>query len=386
MRRGQAVIVGGGIGGLSAAIALKRADLEVHVLERSPQLMEVGAGIQVWFNGMIGAERLGVADRIRAAGLEMQGQIYASEHGAPLVEIPLGRIADRIGVPRPVSIGRPELLGVLADTLDPGEIRSGAECTGFEQDEGGVTVRIGESGEDRCDVLVVADGLDSSLRAAVTPARRVYAGYQYLRALTYYDDPRLPTDALLVMVGRGTRFGTIPIGAARRTVFGSFVAGEGDGLEQGAKAEFAARFAAFAPPAAELIDSIPDDSAITHTDIADIDPLARWSDGRVVLIGDAAHATTPNQGRGASEAMQDAVALADHLGAVDKDDAAEVAGALQRFADDRRGPTARVQGQSRRIGKMIALRNPIACAMRNQAFRLGLGRRMATAIEREFGS
>ena len=385
--RPRALIAGGGVAGLSAALALKRAGVAVKVFERTHPSPAIGAGLQIWFNGVLACDRLGVGDQLRAAGTPLEGQRFVSAHGKPLAEIDFGPVADRLGIPRPVSVGRRALLTLLADAVGADLIEYGANCTGWTQQDSQASLQIDGSREEVGEVLILADGLNSKLRSPLVPARRVYAGYQYLRAvIDDHDDVQMPPDRLYVAFGRGTRLGTVAMGD-RRALFGSFPAPEGmTDPPAGRKADFLHQFRGFARSILNLIASIPEGATIARTDIADIDPLSRWSEGRVVLTGDAAHATTPNQGRGASEAIEDAVFLADRLSSADLHRADDVARALRSFEDQRRHPTATVQTGSRRAGKLIKMHNPVACWLRNEiAIKRVLPARIVRGIEREFG-
>ena len=374
------IVVGGGIGGLTAALALKSAGYTVRVLEKGESPWEVGAGIQLWINGMAAARELGVEDVLRRAGATIEWQRLATATGKPLFDVPIGRAAEEHGLPKPIMIARPELIEALHEAVGSGTIEHGTECIGFKGDEAGATATLADGREERARVLVIADGIDSSLRPALTAAKPRYAGYQYLRALVRHDVRELEEGEFAMRLGCGDRIGTAEVGDGRRYAFGVVAAPEGAVSPDGDKAEMKRRFARFEPWVRELIDALPED-AVTRADIRDLSETDRWGEGRVIMIGDAAHATTPNLGRGASEAMEDGVALAGFLVAVDLDDGPAVAAALRAFEKRRRGPTEQVQADSARNGKVMAVRNPLACAVRDRVVRRVAGRMLTRQID-----
>ena len=381
----RVIVAGAGVAGLSTALALERAGIEVLVLERQDGPSEVAAGLQLWFNGVTAAEALGVADALRARGTPLVGQRFASASGKVLVDIPLAPLARRLGLPDPISVDRRLLQTTLADALQHTEIRYNAPCAGFVQ-EGEEVVVYASPAEERGSLLVIADGATSDLRPALVRARLVPAGYQYLRGVIgRVDHEALPPSWFYVAFGRGARFGTVEIGD-RRVVFGSFPAPVATGdPPEGRKADFARRFSDFAQPVGELIERAGAESPIARSDVVDIDPLERWTCGRAVMVGDAAHAMTPNQGRGASEAMQDGIVLADRLRGVDLAKGSDLEPALRSFEHDRHPPTKAVQEGSRRAGKLIVATNPLFCRVRDGlVLRHMFKRKLLRDIEREF--
>lgn len=380
----RAIVIGAGIGGLSAAIALRRIGIPVTVLERSAELREVGAGIQIWANGMAALDRLGLADEVARLGEPLEEMSFTSWRGQPLLQLPVGELARAAGVRLPVIVRRPDLLHALAEGAGEGTVRLGSDCVGYEQDGDGVTVRLADGREERGALVVAADGADSLVRMARLPqAKPRYAGYQYLRALCDLTDPRVPAGAFQFSFGRAHRFGI----HAGVYWFGVVVTPPGTvDSPAGRKRDLLECFRDFAEPVPTLVESVPDET-IGRTDIRDLEPLERWVDGRVVIVGDAAHATTPNLGRGAGEAIEDAITLAACLEAAGSlADGEQLAQALARFEQERRPATAAVQTKARRIGQMLSWRGRAACAAREAFMRTAMGRIMERETRTELAA
>ena len=354
------------------------------MLERSPHLQAVGGGITIWFNGVAGLDRLGLADAIEAVGERLEFQEMRTWRNSTLFEIPIGDLVRANGLRPPLVVRRPDLLRTLTEALDDGVVRAGVGCTGFEQDADGVTVQLSDGSSERAAVLVAADGIDSEIRAALLPdAQPRFSGYQYLRAVTDFEDARVPVGRLVFTFGRGDRFG---INACDGWTYWFAVIVAPPGTEDsalGRKRDLLERFADFPPPICDYIDATPE-SSIGRVDTRDLDPLSSWTSGRVTLIGDAAHATTPNMARGAGEAVEDAVALARELASAGTlEDGGRVEAALRAFEAERRPAATKVQKTARRIGKTASWRNPVACAFRDQLMRRVAGKAIVKQMREE---
>jgi 2-polyprenyl-6-methoxyphenol hydroxylase-like FAD-dependent oxidoreductase len=381
----KAIIAGGGIGGLGAALALQRVGVSVTVLERASELREVGTGIGVWVNGMVALRNLGLVDEVLARGPAYEVQELRSWRGDLLVATPVGKLARRYGVPPPIVIWRPALIDILGKALEPGVVELGAQVVGFEQDADGVTVRLADGREVRGDVLIGADGIHSAVRAQLSPAVRPrYAGYQYLRGITELTTPLFPPGRFVFAFGRGDRFGLSHIGPGRLYWWAVIVASEhASDPSEGRKADVARRFKSFMEPIPAVIESTPGDQILRNA-ISDLRPLSSWGVGRVTLLGDAAHATTPNLGRGAGEALEDAVALAASLSTVRRVNREAVPTVLRYYEARRMAPTARVQTTAWRLGVAASQRHPLVCRARDLLMRKVVGKIMVKQFAKEF--
>ncbi len=357
-----AVVVGAGIGGVTVTSALAQAGWRVTLLERAPELGEVGAGISVWPGAMRVLDNLGVGEALRADTVAT---------GPAGLRRPDGRWVARVDSTRldiPVMVHRARLHeAILASVPDTVEIRTGVTVT--DADPAGAVVT--DAGDRIAgDLVVAADGLRSVVRSALHPGPRPrYAGYTAYRGLA----PAGTADGGGETWGRGSRFGYAPLSDGR--IYWYATANTPPGRVVDAHGDVVRRFTAWHDPIPALLAATPAD-AVLHNDVYDLPlPLAPFASGRVALLGDAAHAMTPNLGRGACAAIEDAAALTRLLGAYD-----EIATALTSYDAERRRPTATLIRRSRLVGAVGQLDNRFALALRDTALRAAgalAGRRAA---------
>jgi FAD-dependent urate hydroxylase len=378
------MVAGGGIGGLSAALACGRRGIEVVVFESAPKLHTVGTAVQLWLNGTAALRALGVVDEVQEHGAPHERMEMKSVRGEVLVEVPVGELARRNGLPPALIVRRPDLIQVLGDALPSDVVRFDSTVEAVEQDEDGITAHLSDGRRERGAALVAADGLTSTLRRAVAPtASPRYAGYQYLRALVA-NDGFLDEGLFRFTFGRGDRFGMNDAGRGEVYWFAVVVAPEGaTDRPGGRKQEMLDRFRSFPPPIPSVIEATGD-TEIFRTDICDIDPLDRWGEGRFTLLGDAAHATTPNMGRGASEAIEDAAVLGRCLASAGTlSDPGVAAAALRSYEEARMPATRKIQTGARRIGKMASWSDPVRCRVRETVMKRLAGPGMVKQMEAE---
>ncbi len=345
----RAVVVGGGIGGTAAALALARAGIDVRVCEQARQLTEVGAGVSLAPNGLRMLERLGVGEGIARLG---------ARHVSTQLRLSDGQRARHephqfAQAGRNVGIHRADLLALLAEQLPPGTVRTGHRCTGFSQDAGRATASFANGTTVTADVVIGADGIHSVLQGfVVEPAEPVFSGVVAYRGLV----PRLdeyPADTMRMWVGETKHFLVFPVRAGRLLNYVGFVPSGTSVRESwsatGDPAALAEHFAGWDPVIGQVIAAIsrPGGSGF-QWGMYDRAPLPRWSSGRLTLLGDAAHPMLPHLGQGVNQALEDAVALATLLAACAS--SADVPRALAAYEKLRRDRTARVQLGSRRNG------------------------------------
>ena len=356
----RVIVIGAGIGGLAAAIALRRAGLMVEVHEQAPELREVGAGIGLWAHAIRALDRIDLGDVVRATAVPLLEPGLFTSHGRQLMRVSREELDPPFGDVT-VVIHRAELLDFLIAAFGRDHIRLSHTCVGFEQNAGGVTAKFNGGETASGDALIGADGLYSVVRARLHgDVKPVYAGYSAWRAVAKFDHARLrPGESW----GSGARFGQFPLSDGRVYWFACVNTPEGQRSPAGEKARLQTIFANYHDPIPALIEATAEET-ILRNDIYDRRTLRRWGNERVTLLGDAAHPMTPNLGQGACQALEDAVVLAECLRG-----ASDASIALRTYEHRRlRGANAIVT-RSRTIGRIAQLRHPLLVALRNAVFR-----------------
>lgn len=357
------VIAGAGIGGLTLAIALQRRGVPVRVLERAATLAPVGAGLALQPNATATIAALGLMDAIVAAGQLVTRAAILDDRGRPLGgEQDMRALSAPFGAPV-VAIHRGRLHAVLQNAVAPGTIQLGVEVADYELRGETVVVHCSDGSTVDTNVLVGADGLRSKVRRRVTgDGEPLYSGYTSWRGVT--DAGRGPQlTRMSESWGRGERFGMVDIGHGEIYWF-AVIDAQAGGTDRDARGELLARFGDWHAPVRAVLEATSPER-ILRTDIADRQPITRWHDGRVLLLGDAAHPMTPNLGQGACQAIEDAVVLADVLANSETVDEAS------RLYESRRVSRANaIVLAARRFGSIAQWSNPVAVRLRNLLMRV----------------
>jgi salicylate hydroxylase len=345
-------IVGAGIGGLAAAIALDRAGCDVTVFEQSRQFLRVGADINLTPNAVRALDGLGVGAAVRQHAARPTHRISRIwDSGEETSRLEMGDEAERrYGAPQ-LTIHRADLLAALAGVFPGDRVRFGKRAQTVTQDTEGVELKFADGSSARADVLVGADGIHSVVRTAmfgaenprftgvvafraVVPAERL-AGVPNLQAFTKWWGPN-PESQIV----------TFPLNQGRDIFIFATTAQESWHLEswttQGSVEELRSFYAGFHPDARALLDACDE---VLKTALYERDPLPYWSSGRLTLLGDASHPMMPFMAQGAGMAIEDGVVLARHLSAVTS--AAAVPAALMRYDAARLERTSKIQIGSR---------------------------------------
>jgi 2-polyprenyl-6-methoxyphenol hydroxylase-like FAD-dependent oxidoreductase len=374
----RAVVVGAGIGGLTSAIALRRAGLEVVVLERGSELREIGAGLVIWVGALRALDELGIGERVRESGtsLEVAGGVR-SPGGDVLMRVPMERFVARYGEIG-TGIHRRDLHRVLADAAGLDSIRLDAECTGVEGSAGAATVLL-ESGERlEADLVVGADGFNSAVaRSVAGPLRRSYAGYTVWRGIAA-GGSALAGAAAWESWGAGTEFGGFPVAGGDWYLYAAAVRPPGEPHPAGGHgADLLATFAGWHEPVEELI-RLAAPGGFHRNDLYDREVPERFHVGRVALVGDAAHPMRPHLGMGACQAIEDGHALGASLAGAPGVDEALAAYSAKRV------PRARTMVRdSKPAGELIKLRHAPLPQLRDLGMRLMPARLTAAMFERQ---
>lgn len=354
----KALIIGGGIGGLCAAIALRQAGIDANVYEKVTEMHEVGAGLTLWTNAVRALQKLGLTDALQAIGTPYTRATIYSWQGEILSETPVDALLKQFQVAS-IGVHRADLQAVLLNILGNDAMQLGAQCTGFTQHEAGVCVSFADGKEAWGDVLIGADGIHSVIRSQLFGlAKPRYAGYTAWRGVTLFQVEQI--GHAFETWGNGKRFGFVPLNQGRVYWFAThnMPQGRGDGT-MGTKRAVLDLFRGWHEPIEALIQAT-EESAILHNDIYDQKPLHHWGKGRITLLGDAAHPMTPNMGQGACQAIEDALVLAACLR-----NARNMEAALRAYEKERIKRTAAIVKRSRTIGRVAQWESPLACSIRN---------------------
>ena len=345
----RAAIIGGGMGGLAAANALMQRGLEVTVFEQAAALGEVGAGIFVYPNSLRQLERMGFREALAKVGAKVgPGSHYNRVDGSVVGNI---TTTDSAGWNGMYGMHRADILNALAAALPPQAVRTGHRAVGFSQtaDKAVVSFANGESFE--ADLVVAADGINSALQPfVVEPSPPEYSGFRAYRGLVSRDClESWPDDTHQVWMGEGKHFMVFPVRSGTLLNYVGFVPTPHETIESwsaiGDRDELAASFADWDPRVTNLLSKV---ETCFWWGLFDRRPLANWTNGRLTMLGDAAHAMLPHLGQGANQAVEDAVALGVLL---EGRTSADVPAMLRAYESLRRPRTAMIQSEARQNGR-----------------------------------
>jgi len=346
----KAIIIGAGIGGLTTAIALKRAGYQIEVYDRVKELRPVGAGISLWSNGVKVMNWLGLGDEIQKIGGEMNRMTYLSKENELLNDIDLLPLIDQVGQ-RPYPVSRSELQSMLLEQLGKEYVKLETKCIGAKEEGNQVTAIFEDGSTATGDVLIAADGVRSVLRNYVTqqqPEPR-YADYVNWNGLVDASPELADKHSWVIYVGEGKRASMMPVGGDRFYYFFGVPMEKGTVIEpKDRREELAGLFQGWPEPVQNLIQQL-NPLETNRLEIHDLDPLEKLARGRVVLVGDAGHATTPTLGQGGCQAMEDAEILCRYLVTTN----ISVEDALQRYESARKERTARLVQKARQRADTI---------------------------------
>ena len=352
------VIIGAAVAGLSAAIALRQCGIDSALFERSDDVVaqQTGSGLHLGYNGTRALKHLGILDGLEALGGPVgrfEFRTYKDKHlgTTPALE---GELA--------LGVQRPTLLRYLLDNAGGDNVRHGVEFERFEQEGDGVTAHFTDGSSVRGDVLVGADGLRSKVRAQLLgESEPRYAGYTARRGVV---ETELATDKLhRNFLGSGQRFKSHPVTRERVYWTASINEPPRDDFPVGAelKRTILERYDGWPEPIRTFVEST-DDANTFFTNTYDRDPVDRWGEGRVTLLGDAAHPMTWDRGQGACQGMEGAIFLAQRLAGAGGDPEP----ALRAWEQERIPRTKRIVQRSRSAGSMEQSESPVKCFLRNR--------------------
>ncbi|WP_462413644.1 FAD-dependent monooxygenase [Neobacillus sp. Marseille-QA0830] len=359
------IIVGGGIGGLCTGIALQQRGYDVKIYEGASSFQSLGAGLGIGSNAVKALEKLNLKDSVMKYSKVLDKMIVLSDKGKPITETDSLLVSQRFGTDN-VTIHRADLHQVLRDALLPETIVVNKRCVDFLQEKDGVTVAFEDGESIRADAVVAADGVNSLFRRKLFPhSTPRYAGYTCWRGIVTDSTIRIDQALATETWGPSGRFGIVPLADGKIYWFACIKAKARDPqvAALGIK-ELQEIFRKYHSPIPEIIQSTREESLL-HNDIVDIKPIPQFAFRRVVLLGDAAHATTPNLGQGAGQAMEDAFVLARCLETSETIDTAFKA--YERMRLDR---TNKVIKMSKLVGQVAQIESKSLIPIRNAFLKL----------------
>jgi len=311
----EITIIGAGMGGLTTGIALKKFGHQVTIYEQAEQILAMGAAISLWSNGVKCLNYLGLTDQVAKLGGQMDHLAYMDGlTGDVMTQFSLHPLIAEVGQ-RPYPVSRSDLQNMLMDEFGRENIHLGKKMLSFTEANDVVTVQFADGTQVQTQLLVGADGTHSITRAYVLgeQVERRYAGYVNWNGLVEISEDYAPADQWTTYVGEGKRVSLMPVADHRFYFF--FDVPLPAGLENNRsnyKALLKEYFTGWCPQVQKLIDNI-NEQTTNRVEIHDIEPFAQFYKGRVVIVGDAAHSTTPDIGQGGCQAMEDAIYLARSL-------------------------------------------------------------------------
>ncbi len=305
-------IVGAGMGGLTAGIALKKFGHQVTIYEQAAEILPVGAAISLWSNGVKCLNYLGLTDQIQALGGQMESLAYVDGLSQQtMTQFSLSPLYKEVGQ-RAYPVARADLQHLLMQQFGLEDIKLGMKMTSIETHQDEVIIHFQDDSQIKADLLIGADGTHSLTRQFVLgyQVERRYAGYVNWNGLVEIDETIAPAMQWTTYIGEGKRVSLMPVAQNRFYFFFDVPLDAGLTNDRAYyKQELKAHFKGWCKPVQKLIDRL-DAHKTNRVEIHDIEPFMDFYKGRVVLLGDAAHSTTPDIGQGGCQAMEDAIYLA----------------------------------------------------------------------------
>jgi FAD-dependent urate hydroxylase len=366
MKTERFAIVGGGIGGLTVAIALQQKGFEVVVYEHAKEWSPLGAGIVLAGNALKAFAEINLKEQILDAGREMKQFVIKDQWGKPISTADGEKINQSYGLVNTLTMHRVDLHNVLYSALHPRTVELNKACIDFRQDEDGVRLFFTDGSSAAADYVIAADGINSVFRKKLLPAEGLrYSGYTCWRGVTSNLPDDFDYSSASESWGAGLRFGIVPLTRNRVYWFATANAGFRDKTMSSYKiADLVSVYNGFHSPVREIIAGTLQEK-LFHHDIVDFKPIKRFAFGRIVLLGDAAHATTPNLGQGACMAIEDGVVLANCVAS-----ATSPLQAFEQFQQKRIARTTQIVNVSFTMGKIAQTENKLLARLRNTALRL----------------
>lgn len=355
----EIAIIGGGIGGLTTAIALRRYGFDAHVFEQAPALLDLGAAIALWPNAMRAFKHLDLSDKVLANAGVINEIRWLTPEGKTLNSVRITNPATPA-----VAVHRADLQRILLQSVPSSVVKLGYSFLKQHHEPDSTTVSFTNSDSIDCRFLIGADGVHSDLRNEISDHDSLrFRGYIVWRGISSVVPQQISPDVAMELHGRGKRFGIGPVGGGRV----GWWAAANDSLENligkesahDAHNELLELFQGWYSPVLDLIQAT---TTILRTEASDRPSTTTWGSGRMTLLGDAIHPTTPNLGQGGCMAIEDAVVLARCL---EKHGLAE--SGLRAYERVRYSRTSAITAMSRIYGQIGQWENRTAITVRRAA-------------------
>jgi 2-polyprenyl-6-methoxyphenol hydroxylase-like FAD-dependent oxidoreductase len=360
----SAIVIGGGIGGLSAALELRRLGVAVRVFERQATLSEVNTGLSLWAFAVRRLHELGLAEDLEQIGRPIDRVVHLSASGRQLSDVPVPPLIASLDIPS-YEIHRSRLQQLLAAALGSESIRFARRCVAVSTNSSGVIAEFEDGEQARADILVGADGVHSTVREAVGGSRHLRRSpIGVWRGTIRMEEEELPAGLHLRFMGPAALFGIARISdeLVRWYAGGPYPRAPRSGSE--AKDLALAEFRGWNPLVVGALEGTPPEDYLWN-DTPHAPPLRAWGRGRITLLGDAAHSSLPTLGISAGLAIEDAAILGESLGG-----APDVISGLRLYERRRRPVATRVVRVAAIFGRVLMIRRQPAYALRQLGVRL----------------
>ena len=357
----KVVIAGAGVGGLTAALTFHQHGIPVEVYEKYPGVQKHTTGFTLWSYAIGRLAHLGLEPKEMAhIGSPVETTEIRNEKGRVISNMPVGEVSRKLGHDS-YEIRRPRLLEALEAKLPPGTVRRGIECVSAESAEDSASILLADGSRVSGDLVIGADGIHSKLRESVVgPTELRDSGYRGCSAVAVFSGEELPPNTHIDVWGHGGKAGMSEVGEGRARWYLTWKTKLDE--KRQTRAQLVDAYTSWDPILGKLI-AATEENDIIHHEFFDIAPIKTWRQGRVILVGDAAHATTPFAAMGANMAIEDVSVLAEAL-----EKSSEVEAALQGFEESRKKRTEDIVAKGRTMARLTQLHSSFAAWLRDQAF------------------
>jgi 2-polyprenyl-6-methoxyphenol hydroxylase-like FAD-dependent oxidoreductase len=360
--RKKITIIGGGIAGLTVALAFQKAGYVPIIFEAADNITPIGAGLGLAANAIKALDRLGIKESVLNKGRLLTSFTIKDEKGKIITHTETNVINEKYGLDN-FTIHRADLHNALLTEIHDSQLILSKRCMDIKQTSLGITLIFKDGSTYNTDYLIVADGINSKVRQKLLPDTLPrYAGYTCWRAVV--DNKSLGINNSYEVWGKAGRFGVVPLANDQLYWFATINSSANNPLFKNYRIpDLLKWFDGYTDEIKNILNQTSDESLIWN-DIKDLKPLEKYAFDNILLVGDAAHGTTPNMGQGACQAIEDAAVLYDELSK-----GKSLKEVFLSFEKRRIPKTHYIITQSARIGKIAQLSNPFLISARNIVFR-----------------